>query len=480
MSSLLYAHHFQLLLTLEHTHSGVDDSTRSTSNWIELVEQQTVQLKRQTADIIELEDMNRRLTTELDEKEGAVMIIRIALDQRQTETESLKTSNQNLASQLNQVEIDAANWKREFMKLELQLNEHSALIKQHLEVAESRADGLHQENVKLTAALTDVTEKYIRASQESFRSLESMDVPTIIPAVPETPVTPTNAANITRSAPPPVPVRSSPLATRSSPLSNQSNQPLKEPPIIIDAVPLIGYEVPKSVDVSMILGLSFEAAGKQGSFERGAFKSQLQKDLAHSSGLPLLCFAIKLLSPGSVMVDLTILPDPSSRYSDPIEVAADLEKQARDNESRLMKGVLTRHVTELKVKNSDHEQYKLTSVENQRLRQQVQTLRAEVLRGEAEIQALSAKINELEKEHLRIAKTLQAQIDSSISQLNKFQGSNEVLSTRLTEAENSKRQATEDNAKLVKNVQEQVVEVKAAMQARKEAYEMNENLHRRY
>ena len=78
------------------TSSAVDESTRSTSNWIELVEQQTVQLKRQTADIVELEHLNRRLTTELEEKEGAVVIIRQALDTREAEVDALKSSNRQL------------------------------------------------------------------------------------------------------------------------------------------------------------------------------------------------------------------------------------------------------------------------------------------------------------------------------------------------------------------------------------------------
>ena len=95
--------------------------------------------------------------------------------------------------------------------------------------------------------------------------------------------------------------------------------------------------------------------------------------------------------------------------------------------------------------------------ENQRLREQVQNLRAQVLKGEAEIEFRSSKINDLQKElegHLSLSKQLQAQIDSSISQLNKVQSDNAELALRFQEAEARAKKAIQEKDACLVELQE--------------------------
>jgi len=430
------------------TSCAVDESTRSTSNWIELVEQQTRQLKMQTADMVELE----------------------------AEMDFLKSRNRQLEDHLHNTQTDANNWKRAFDNLEAQLNQHNDLIKKHLESAEGRADDLQREKVLLAAELKNMTERYVRASQESLikvssrdsvRSVETVDSDTIITesAMVLTP----NISNITRAAPPPVPARTSPLAVRSLSLS-----------AVIDTVPIVSErgvvfiaagmssaeptttreahapnrDSSRGVDMSLNLSLPFEAAGKEGSMERSAFEKQLKEDLAHSSGMPTSSFAIKNLAmtelASSFLLDLSITPHQiTASGPEPLEVAVELEKQAQDHTSRLRNAALTRHVAEVAVNPTLTVlvQYKMTREENQRLREQVQNLRAQALKGDAEIESRSSKIKDLQKElaeHLTMAKQLQAQVDSSIRQLKKVQNDNAELASRLERADAKAEKAIQE------------------------------------
>jgi hypothetical protein len=427
------------------TSSAVDESTRSTSNWIELVEQQTRQLKMQTADMAELE----------------------------AEVEVLKSRNRQLEDQLHNTQTDASNWKHAFDNLEAQLNQHNVLIKKHLDSAEGRADGLQREKELLAAELKNMTQRYIRASQESLikvssrdsvRSVETVDSEIIITesAMVLTP-------NITRAAPPPVPARTSPLAVRSLSLSE-----------VIDTVPIVSergvvfvaagvssaeptttsdapapiQDSSRSVDLSLNLSLPFEAAGKEGSMERSAFEKQLKEDLAHSSGMPTSSFAIKNLTmtelASRILMNLSITPHQMTASGpEPLEVAVELEKQAQDHTSRLRNAALTRHVAEVAV-HPTHTvlvQFKMIREENQRLREQIQNLRAQALKGDAEIESHSSKIKDLQKElaeHLTIAKQLQAQVDSSIRQLKKVQNDNAELASRLERADTKAERAIQE------------------------------------
>ena len=473
----LYQQNIQSLSKIDDSSTAINDSTRSTSNWIELVEQQTVQLKRQTADIVELENLNRGLAIELLDKEGDLSSTRLALDMREKEAESLKARDRSSTNKLQQLqqlqdklqqlqdklqlaEADASDWKRAFTNLENQLNEHNQLVKQHLDSAEIRADGLQKEKMQLAVELSEAKQQYLRASQESLLSVEALDSPTIIPLDPPSPegeMLTKVPSKATRAAAPPVPVRAvPPPATRSSPSSTRSLPPSTLPPLPNALPNREDTQDGGRVDMRLNLNtLSFEAVGEKGSAQRVAFDAQLQQDLSRSSGLPMSSFDIQQVAKGGgVVVDLIICAHPAGRGPDPLQVAVDLQKQVKDPNSRLMTGMLTRHMQELSVRPSysiqhqesiQHKEYKLIRDENQRLREQVQNLRAQVMKSEAEMEEGLVRIYELEqelKEHLRIANTMQAQIDGSIQQhgsclsmLHDAQQSNEQLAVRLREAD---------------------------------------------
>ena len=98
---------------------------------------------------------------------------------------------------------------------------------------------------------------------------------------------------------------------------------------------------PNSVNMQLKLGLDFSAAGQQGSPARAAFEQNLIRDLSNATGLNPVSFRIKNMSPGSVVVDADIHADPSGRGPEPQQVAAELERQARDAYSLLRNGNLT-------------------------------------------------------------------------------------------------------------------------------------------
>jgi len=103
---------------------------------------------------------------------------------------------------------------------------------------------------------------------------------------------------------------------------------------------------PQPVDITLTLGLEFSVAGSEGSQERSNFERTLVRELTQASGIPpevQTRFVIKRLSPGSVVVDLSILADPLCREPTPATVAQVLEQQARTPTSMLRAGTLTRY-----------------------------------------------------------------------------------------------------------------------------------------
>jgi hypothetical protein len=94
------------------------------------------------------------------------------------------------------------------------------------------------------------------------------------------------------------------------------------------------------VQLTMTLEIPFHETGEEGSSKREAFKRDMEKDLAKASGLPAENFKITKLSAGSVIVDMTILPDPLGAIA-PSAVARNLEQQAADPNSPLRSGKLT-------------------------------------------------------------------------------------------------------------------------------------------
>ena len=104
-----------------------------------------------------------------------------------------------------------------------------------------------------------------------------------------------------------------------------------------------------AVQLTMTLGISFHEVGDVDSSKREAFKRDVADDLAKASDLPAENFKITRLSPGSVIVDIDIMPDPLGIACAPSAIARDLEKQAADPNSPLRLGKLTRQTKGIQV-----------------------------------------------------------------------------------------------------------------------------------
>jgi len=98
----------------------------------------------------------------------------------------------------------------------------------------------------------------------------------------------------------------------------------------------------------MSLGLDFSMAGSEGSDKREQFKRDVAKDLASASGLPPANFRIKNVSPGSIILDIEVMPDPSAPGTH-VLAAKGLAEQAVDPSSKLRSGKLTSHATRVTV-----------------------------------------------------------------------------------------------------------------------------------
>jgi len=98
------------------------------------------------------------------------------------------------------------------------------------------------------------------------------------------------------------------------------------------------------VHFQITLDLEYRIAGEQGSEERAAFKHGLISDLATAAHALPAAFAIKSISPGSIVVDVQVLPGVGV---EPLAVVADLEQQAKVQNSSLRSGKLTNKVKAL-------------------------------------------------------------------------------------------------------------------------------------
>ena len=98
----------------------------------------------------------------------------------------------------------------------------------------------------------------------------------------------------------------------------------------------------KSVKLTLKLDLDYVQTVGGGSDKREAFETGVTNDLAAASTLPTDCFRIKSVSPGSVLVGLQVVPDPSGNGPDPANVVKELAEQAKDIKSVLLAGKFTR------------------------------------------------------------------------------------------------------------------------------------------
>ncbi len=99
---------------------------------------------------------------------------------------------------------------------------------------------------------------------------------------------------------------------------------------------------PVPVELIMNLGLDFSMAGSEGSDKREEFKRDVAHDLSTASGLPPANFRIKNVSPGSIILDVQVMPDPLAPGKH-VLAARDLADQAGDISSKLRSGKLTSH-----------------------------------------------------------------------------------------------------------------------------------------
>jgi hypothetical protein len=87
--------------------------------------------------------------------------------------------------------------------------------------------------------------------------------------------------------------------------------------------------VGRPVEMRLKLALDFDSTvGGEGSDLRSTFEKDLCQDLASATGLPSSSFALRKLSPGSVIVDLEIRPNIGENCPDPFAAAGDLAEQA--------------------------------------------------------------------------------------------------------------------------------------------------------
>jgi len=99
--------------------------------------------------------------------------------------------------------------------------------------------------------------------------------------------------------------------------------------------------------VCFSLDLEYSVAGDLGTPQRAVFEKEIIADLAKASGQVPSMFCIREMSPGSIIVAVQVLPDPSGVSIDLSRVVYSLEQQATDTASLLRAGKLTRRVTQL-------------------------------------------------------------------------------------------------------------------------------------
>ena len=93
------------------------------------------------------------------------------------------------------------------------------------------------------------------------------------------------------------------------------------------------------VNLVLTLEIDFQEIGQEGSEKRKQFENGLNDELSEASGLPASSFVVKRMSPGSVIVDVDVIPAPHG--PSPADAAAEIERQFSDINSRLRAGSLT-------------------------------------------------------------------------------------------------------------------------------------------
>jgi len=106
--------------------------------------------------------------------------------------------------------------------------------------------------------------------------------------------------------------------------------------------------LPNSADMIVKLDLNSSVPGAAESEQRKAFVRNVQSDLAKATNATPDVFMVNSVSPGSIILNITVLVEPSSDQN-PHAMVADLKKQADDPKSVLRSGVLTRYVDRIEL-----------------------------------------------------------------------------------------------------------------------------------
>jgi hypothetical protein len=110
-------------------------------------------------------------------------------------------------------------------------------------------------------------------------------------------------------------------------------------------------EVNQAVTVRIVLNMHISESGEEGTYQRAKFKIRLLRELAKASGIQKRFLDVKLISAGSIIVDVDICPDPNAdtdRHC-PFYVATDLKKQAQDEQSQLRSGILMARLVSISI-----------------------------------------------------------------------------------------------------------------------------------
>ena len=109
--------------------------------------------------------------------------------------------------------------------------------------------------------------------------------------------------------------------------------------------------VNQAVTVRIVLNMHISESGEEGTYQRAKFKITLLRELAKASGIQKRFLHVKLISAGSIIVDVDICPDPNAdtdRHC-PFYVATDLKKQAQDEQSQLRSGILMARLVSISI-----------------------------------------------------------------------------------------------------------------------------------
>jgi hypothetical protein len=137
--------------------------------------------------------------------------------------------------------------------------------------------------------------------------------------------------------------------------------------------------LPEAVQLMLTLGLDFSAAGCEGSEEQEVFKHHVAADLAAATGLPPAQFCIMKLSPGSIILEIQILPNPSIISPEPKSIALHLKNQAALPTSPLFQGKLTIHTKCIEVIVVENNSVDVgLETQNRTLQEEVQNMKAQV------------------------------------------------------------------------------------------------------